>query len=208
LISINLLPKHLRRVKEPGYWRLIAVLFPLLIAGVLVAMQLSVNQTERNKRNEVEQLQARRDQLQEFVDKQRDLQAELQNLQIFQSLSSQVKENQINWTSEISSMLETLPAQGDALRPRISFNTISMQAVNPPSSTPDRFDGGTIKAEMNVSGEVANAEVLSEFIRSLENSSRFGVDFQSASLTEDSGFYSYNLTIASLTEGEATDETQ
>jgi len=208
LINVNLMPKHLRRVREPGYWRLIALLFPLLVFGVITALQFSVMQTENNKKNEVEQLQVRRDQLQEFVQKQRDLQAELQTLQVFESLSSQVKQDQILWTNELNGMLETLPARGDAVRPRISFDSISMQAVSPPSSSPDRFDGQTVDAEMNVNGEVISTEVLSEFIRSLETSQQYDVDFQSASLNEESGFYTYSMTIASLTGGDVSDEPQ
>ena len=208
MINVNLLPKHLRRVREPGYWRLIALLFPLLVFGVITALQFSVNQTANNKQNEVEQLQVRRDQLQEFVQKQRDLQAELQTLQVFESLSSQVKADQILWTNELSGMLETLPAQGDAVRPRISFDTIDMQAVSPPSANPERFDGQTVDAEMNVNGEVVSTEVLSEFIRSLETSQQYDVDFQSASLNEETGFYAYSMTIASLTGGEVSDEPQ
>ncbi len=197
MININLLPKHLRRVKEPAYWRLIAVLFPLLVFGVIGVLQFSVSQTERNKQNEVEQLQVQRDQLQEFVLKQRELQAELANLTVFESLRSQVKDNQILWTQQISSMLETLPAATSSGRPSVSFSSISMQS-SPPSSSPERFEGATTNAEISLNGEVVDAAILSEFIRTLENSSLFGVDFQSASLSEETGHYSFNMTLGAI----------
>ncbi len=208
MININLLPKHLRRVREPAYWRVIALLFPLLVFGVIGALQFSVIQTEKNKKNEVEQLQVRRQELQPFVQKRRELQAELQTLEVFGSLGNQIRQDQILWTEEIAGMLETLPAQGDAPRPRLSFNSLSMQAVVPPSSSPERFDGQTVKAEMTVSGEVINAEVLAEFIRTLEDSSHYDVDFQSASLQEETGFFNYSLTIASIAGNGADDEPQ
>ncbi len=198
MININLLPKHLRRVKEPAYWRLIAVLFPLLVFGVIGVLQFSVSQTERNKKNEVEQLQVQRDQLQEFVLKQRELQAELANLTIFESLRTQVKDNQILWTQQISNMLETLPAATSSGRPSVSFSSIGMQSVTPPSSSPERFEGATTNAEISLNGEAVDAAVLSEFIRTLENSSLFGVDFQSASLSEETGYYSFNMTLGAI----------
>ena len=198
MININLLPKHLRRVREPAYWRLIAIIFPLLVFGVIGAMQFSVMQTEKNKKNEVEQLQVRRQELQPFVQKRRELQAELQTLEIFSSLSNQIRQDQILWTEEIAGMLETLPAQGDSPRPRISFDSLSIQAVTPPSSNPERYDGQTFKAEMPVSGEVISAEVLAEFIRTLEDSIFYDVDFQSAAAQEDGNFFNYSITIASL----------
>ncbi len=198
MINVNLLPKHLRRVKEPAYWRLIAVLFPLLVFGVIAGLQFSVSQTEKNKQNTVEQLQVRRDQLQPFVQKQRELQTELQNLQVFENLSSQIKDGQIFWTAQVNSLLETLPARGNEERPRISFDNLSLQAVSPPTASEERFDGATIDAEMSISGQVVSTEVLSDFISALENSNNFGVDFQSASLEEASGYYTYNLTIGAL----------
>ena len=206
MINVNLLPKHLRRVKEPAYWRLIAVLFPLLVFAVIAGLQFSVSQTERNKKNTVEQLQVRRDQLQPFVQKQRELTRELQNLQVFESLSSQIRDGQIFWTSEVNGLLETLPAQGSAERPRISFDNLSLQAVSPPTSSEERFDGATIDAEMSISGQVISTEVLSEFIAALENSNNVGVDFQSASLEGESGYYTYNLTIGALANAEGGED--
>jgi type IV pilus assembly protein PilN len=46
MISINLLPKNLRRRSEPAYWRLVAVLIPLLVIGIAGFMQFSAGQTE------------------------------------------------------------------------------------------------------------------------------------------------------------------
>lgn len=198
MININLLPKHLKRVREPGYWKVVAVLFPLVVLGTLAFIQLSRNQTIANLEDEVVALEARREALQPFIEQQRALQARLQDLQALLAIRDQVQADRIFWTSEISGMLETLPAQGDAARPRIDFQSLSMQAVSPPQADPDRYEGRPIIAQMNVSGNVINTEVLSEFIRALETSERFGVDFQNAARQEDSGLYTYNLTVGAL----------
>jgi len=38
LININLLPKSLQRVREPGYWRVLAVVVPLAVGSVLFSI--------------------------------------------------------------------------------------------------------------------------------------------------------------------------
>jgi type IV pilus assembly protein PilN len=198
LININLLPKHLRRVREPGYWKLVAVLFPLVVFGTLGFLQFSRIQTISNLESEVADLEARRAALQPFIERQRELQTELRNIQALLAVRDQVQADRIFWTGEISGMLETLPAQGSAARPRIDFQSLSMQAVTPPQADPNRFEGRPIIAQMNVSGNVVDTATLSEFVRALETSSTFGVDFQNAARQQDSELYTYNLTIGAL----------
>ena len=197
LISINLLPKHLRRVREPGYWRIIAVLFPLLVLGTLGVIQFLQIQTENGKKREIAELEVRRDELQQYVDKQAQVQAQLAEVQSLIAIRDQVQQGRILWSNELTAMLKTLPAQGDAPRPRIEMQTISMQAAET-SSDPSKYEGQAISAEMQVSGKVLDTKALAEFIRALENSEDFGVQLQSFSREEDSGTYSYSLTIGAL----------
>ena len=207
MININLLPKHLKRVREPGYWKLVAVLFPLVVLGTLAFIQVSRNQTIANLNEEVAALQARKDALQPYIERQRQLQAQLEELNALLAIRDQVQANRIFWTAQISSMLETLPSQG-AARPRIDMQSLTMQAVTPPQTDPNRFEGRPIIAEMNVSGNVLNTEVLAEFIRALETSNAFGVDFQNASRQDDDGIYTYNLTVGALETSGAEAETR
>ena len=197
MISINLLPKHLRRVREPGYWRIIAVLFPLLVLGTLGVIQFLQIQTENGKKREIAELEVRRDELQQYVDKQAQVQAQLAEVQSLIAIRDQVQQGRILWSNELTAMLETLPAQGDAPRPRIEMQTISMQAAET-SSDPSKYEGQAISAEMQVSGKVLDTKALAEFMRALENSEDFGVQLQSFSREEDSGTYSYSLTIGAL----------
>ena len=80
MININLLPKNLRRVREPGYWRILAVLFPILVLAVAGGMQYFANATANNLQREK---LAREDQLallQPFLREQRDLISRQQQL--------------------------------------------------------------------------------------------------------------------------------
>mgnify|MGYP002778871034 CR=1 FL=1 len=198
MINVNLLPKHLKQVREPGYWKLVAVLFPLVVFGTLAFVQFTRSQTIANLEAEVAELQEQKAALQPFIAQQERLQAQLSELNALLAIRDQVQADRIFWTAEISGMLETLPAQGSAARPRIDMQSLSMQAVTPPQADPERFEGKGILAEMNVSGNVVSTEVLAEFIRALEDSEDFGVDFQNASRQEDSGLYTYTLNIGAF----------
>lgn len=203
MINVNLLPKNLRRVREPGYWRLLAVLVPLLVLAVIAAFQYFAWQTERNLEREV---QAREDQLvllEPFLEEQEALQARQRQLNELIAVSREVRENRIAWSGEIVSLLETLPARGGGERPAIDFRDLNMQAVTPPSSDPERFEGDEVVAEMSISGNVVDLDVLASFVRNLEDATDFGVLFQNANRDgeEDEALYAYSLTVGATDEG-------
>ncbi len=202
MININLLPKNLRRVREPGYWRVLAVLFPLLVLGAAVVFQVLAYQTVQNLEQDK---QAREDQLallQPYLREQRDLLARQTQLNQLISIARAVRENQITWTGEIAGLLETLPARGTGAQPNIDFKSLNMQAVVPARADPNKYEGQPVVAEMNVSGEVVDPETLAQFIRALEQSRNYGVAFQSASRSGDQELYGYNLTVGALAEGQ------
>jgi type IV pilus assembly protein PilN len=198
LINVNLLPKHLRRVREPGYWRIIAVVFPLLVLGALGVVQFIYMQTENNLKAEKVEKETKVAELQQYVNKQAEVQAQLEQVQILIGIRDQVQANTIQWTNEIARLMEYWPAPSPSGRPSISFNSLTMQATDAASSDPTRYEGKTTIAEMNVSGEVVSTEVLSQFIKTLEDSEDFGVSFQNASRTEETGNYTYSLTIGAV----------
>jgi type IV pilus assembly protein PilN len=194
LINVNLLPKHLRRVREPGYWRVIAVLFPLIVLGALGVVQFLYSQTENNLKAEKLEKETKKNELQQYIQEQESLNAQLAQVQILIGIRDQVKQNTIEWTNELSALLELLPAPQANGRPTVSFNSLTMQA-SAGEADPNRYEGQSVIAEMNVSGEAVNTEILSQFIKTLEDSEDFAVSFQNASRTEDTGNYTYSLTI-------------
>ena len=197
MININLLPKNLRRVREPGYWRLLAVLFPILVIAVAGGMQYFANATVNNLQREK---LAREDQLallQPFLREQRDLISRQQQLNQLIAVAQSVRQNTIVWSSEISGLLETLPVGGGET-PVIDFTSLSMQSVVPPRADPNRYEGRPVIAEMNVSGSVVDSEVLAEFIRALESSDTYGVLFQNAQRQGDDELFNYSLTVGAV----------
>jgi len=201
LININLLPKALKRVREPGYWRVLAVAFPLLVAGVIVGIQVLTNQTITNLERDV---QIREDQLallQPFLAEQRDLQQRQQALRQLISIAEEVRRGRVVWTAEIAALLELLPPRLDAGTPSIDFRNLNMRSIYPPTSDPNRFEGSPIVTEMSIAGTVDGPETLARFVRSLEGANDFGVLFQNASRDGDTPMFTYNLTVGGFTGG-------
>jgi type IV pilus assembly protein PilN len=203
LININLLPKALKRIREPGYWRVLAVAFPLLVGGVIVGIQVLTNQTITNLERDV---QVREDQLallQPFLAEQRDLQQRQQALRQLISIAEEVRRGRVVWTAEIANLLELLPPALDADTPSIDFQNLNMRAIWPPTSSAERFEGLSVITEMSISGRADGPETLARFVRSLENAQEFGVLFQNASRDGDSDRFTYSLTVGGFSGGGA-----
>jgi type IV pilus assembly protein PilN len=198
LINVNLLPKHLRRVREPGYWRIIAVLFPLIVLGALGVVQFLYSQTERNLNAEKLEKETKVAELQEFVNKQAQVQAQLEQVQVLIGIRDQVQQNTIEWTNELAALLEMLPASQTNGRPSISFSSLTMQGADAASADPNRYEGQSVVAEMNVSGDVVSTEVLAQFMKTLEDSDKFEAIFGNATRNEDTGNYTYTMTIGAV----------
>jgi type IV pilus assembly protein PilN len=198
LINVNLLPKHLRRVREPGYWRIIAVLFPLIVLGALGVVQFLYSQTERNLKAEKLEKETKVAELQQYVNKQAEVQAQLEQVNILIGIRDQVQQNTIEWTNELAALLEMLPAAQTSGRPSLSFSSLTMQGADAASIDPNRYEGQSVVAEMNVSGDVVSTEVLAQFMKSLEDSEKFEAVFGNATRNEETGTYTYSMTIGAV----------
>lgn len=202
MININLLPKNLRRRREPGYWRLIAVVLPLVVFGVVLFMQLTANQQVRALSEEKDLKEIRLATLQDAIREQQELQARLEQLNQLIAIRNTVREGNITWSAEIATMLETLPPRQSAAQPSIAFENLSMRVLSEDErqslQNSGIYDGALAKAEMEVQGSALNAAQLADYLAALEDSPLFGVTFGSASRDEETGIYSFNLTIGAL----------
>lgn len=202
MININLLPKNLRRVREPGYWRLLAVAFPLLVFAVAFVFQFFAYRTVQNLEQELATKQDQLALLQPFIDEQEQLLARQRQLNELISIAQAVRENRIVWTGEIAGLLELLPAATEGGRPSIDFNSVTMRSLGGPQEDPARYEGQPVVAELSINGEVVNVAVLADFVQALENSSQYGVVFQNASRQDETDNYTYSLTTGAIGEQE------
>jgi type IV pilus assembly protein PilN len=198
LININLLPKNLRRVREPGYWRLLAVAFPLLVFAVVFVFQFFAYRTVQNLEQELATKQDQLALLQPFLQEQEQLLQRQRQLNELIVIAQAVRQNRIVWTSEISGLLELLPPATETGRPSIDFSSVSMRALGGQQQSPERFEGQPVVAEVSINGEVVNIGVLADFVQALEDSQNYGVVFQNASRQAETEIYTYSLTTGAL----------
>lgn len=200
MINVNLLPKNLRRVREPGYWRLLAVAFPLLVLAVAGTLQVLAQRTAVNLEDDRANRQAQVELLQPFIDERARLVARQRQLNELIAVGQAVRENRIAWTGEIIELIETLPPQGDASRPLVDFRSISMRSLGGTNVDPAQYEGAPVMAEFSVNGTATDLDALAAFVRTLEDSSDFGVRFQNASADDETGSFTYALTIGAIAE--------
>ncbi len=194
MININLLPKNLRRRREPGYWRLVAVLFPLLALAIVVFAQVSANQTVANLRQDKDMHELQVAQLRPALQEQQQLQSRQKALNSLIAVANSVHSGRVVWSAEFLNMLETLPSREGSGQPKIAFSNLTMRATN-------QQQGKGPVAELSVQGTALSTATLAAYVRALQDSSLFDVDFNSASRQGDTGLYQFSLSIDALKAG-------
>lgn len=200
MININLLPKHLRWVREPAHWRLLAVLFPIIaFAVVFLVHTLTVDTVAQLSTDLViveDQLAVLAPQTAEhgrLLNRQ-------QQLNSLVGIARDLAVDKVHWSAELLDLLSHLPrnAAGELI---IEFSSVSVRALNPPQRNPDMYEGRTYYTEFQVSGRALSYEAITEFVRIIEGSQHFGVQFHNASRSGSDEEHSFSLTIVSLGTG-------
>ena len=193
MIRLNLLPKNLRRRVEPGWWRLLALLFALVVLGVLGLVHYTAY-------TELSLAKAERDQLQAEVEASRPVIAEL-------GRACQVvplKNNAVPWSQYLAAFINQLPRAGGRLE--VALRSVSARALSEEEAArlaqEGTYDGKRIRVEFALQGEALSREALVRFIRAFETSPRFGIEFQGASLDEGRGLYTFSARVGA-TGGES-----
>lgn len=204
MININLLPKTLIRKREPRHWKLISILLPILVLGSIFSMQVLTNLQERSLKQEKNELELTRREMQKHLDEFNFLNSRKSDLEELMAIRDSVKDDYILWSDEISLMIETLPAPTGEL-PRIAFNDLNIRALEPRER--DRlmqdqtYEGLDAGAEMEISGTALDSQALSNYLRRLQESPIFGVAFKDASLDEETGSYTFDLSVGAIAKG-------
>lgn len=192
LISINLLPKNLQRRREPGYWRLIAFALPILvflvIGGLQVVAHLQLGSLERERAHK----QATYDELRQYIQERDALLIKQRDLQAIIAIRDEVRSGQIIWSKEMAEMIETIPAPIDG-EMQVSITTLGMFAIEGDPSDAAIYEGISADAYMGVVGVARDANTLAQYIRSLEESAKLAVVFESA--VRDDALDTYNFTM-------------
>lgn len=209
MINVNLLPKNLRRKRESGIWKLLYVAIPLITLVVIAAIQIAANNRERSLISTRDGLELDLVRLQPFVDEQQALQARQQSLNELIAVDQSVREGQVVWSSELFSLLETLPPQGNTLEPSIVFDSLSI------AKDEQDFTNFTANLVADISGRARDSTSLLTYLRILETTDVYDFEFggatqepnQQETVTEIDPLapFNFTLTIGTIVES-GTDE--
>jgi type IV pilus assembly protein PilN len=188
LISINLLPKTLRKRVEPGWWRLIAIAIPVVVLGMVLGLQLGLN-------NQISGLTAQRDQLdtevkalQKYVDGNTALIAQQKELEVTTAIKAQLEQARVRWSEQLTAFVKKIPAS--TLHPNIpavSLKTLAVKHLTPAESqakaATGAYDKKPITTEFTLSGEAETLPDITKYITAFEEDPKFGIEFGGSSRT-------------------------
>jgi Tfp pilus assembly protein PilN len=204
LINVNLLPKNLRRKRESGIWKLLYVAIPLITLIVIATIQIAANNRERSLIQTRDGLEIDLVRLQPFVDEQQALQARQQALNELISVDQSVREGRVVWSSELFSLLETLPPQGNTLEPSIVFDSLNM------TKDEQDFTNFTANLVAEISGRARDSASLLTYLRILEATDMYDFEFggatqepnQQETVTEidPTAPFNFTLTVGTIVE--------
>lgn len=197
MININLLPRHLRWVREPAHWRLLAILFPIVVGAALFLVHTVTQDSIDQLRTEVASTNDQLVLLAPHVAEHERLLHQQQQLNSLVSIANELTQGQVHWSSELLALLGHLP-RNNAGELIVEFSNVSVRAINPPTRNTDLYRGRPYYTEFQVSGRALTYDAVTEFVRTLEASDAFGVQFHSAQRAGDNEMYSYSLTVVSL----------
>jgi type IV pilus assembly protein PilN len=198
LIKINLLPKTLRKRVEPGWWRLIAVAFPVITLGVVGFLQFGISSTVAGLTENRDQLQAEVTALDRYVRDQKALQAQQNELNGIIAIDNALRKDTVRWSSQITSFVERIPRSLTG-RPIVALNNLSLRRVDAAAqqqfATNGTYDGKAVTGELSFTAEAVSMADVVRFVQTFERSKDFGIQFNQAQLQPQRGTYQFNATI-------------
>jgi len=204
LIRLNLLPKNLRRRVEPGWWRLLALLFALVVLGVLGLVHYTAYTELSLAKAERDQLQAEVEALRPFIAELGRLQEERKALEALLAIREGLEKDAVPWSRYLAAFINQIPRAGE--RFEVALRSVNARALSEEEAArlaqEGTYDGKRIRVEFALQGEALSREALVRFIQAFETSPRFGIEFQGASLDEARGLYTFSARVG-VTGGES-----
>ncbi len=115
MIRLNLLPKNLRRRVEPGWWRLAAALFALVVLGTLGFLHYTAYTELSLARSERDALRAEVEALKPFIVEQNRLVQERKTLEALLAIREGLRKNFVPWSEYLAAFINQIPKEGGRL---------------------------------------------------------------------------------------------
>jgi len=197
LIRLNLLPKNLRRRVEPGWWRLVAALFALVVLLVLGFLHYTAYTELSLAKEERDALRAEVEALRPFIQEQNRLQQERKALEALLAIREGLRKNFVPWSEYLATFINQIPREGG--RFPVALRSVGTRALTEEEAAQQAqngaFDGKKVRVEFTLQGEALNQSALVRFIQAFEASPRFGIEFQGASLDQNRGLYTFSARV-------------
>ncbi len=206
MIKLNLLPKNLRRRVEPGWWRLAAAAVVLAALGVVAFLHISTLSRVQALENQRDQLQVEVDVLRPFIAEQNRLNQQQRELEQLLAVRNQLRERFVPWSDNLAQVINQIPREGR--RFGVALRSIGTKSLTPQEIQSNvqngLYDGKPVSIEFNLQGEAIGQNALIRFVEAFENSPRFGINFQNASLDQTRQLYTFGATIGLVGQAAAT----
>lgn len=204
MIRLNLLPKNLRRRVEPGWWRLVAILFALAVLMTLGILHYSTQSQLSALRLERDTLRAEVEALKPFIAEQNRLQQERKALESLLAIRESLRKGFAPWSEYLSQFIRQIPREGN--RFGVALKSVGTRLLSEEEAKRQAeagsYDGKPVQVEFTLQGEALSQAALVRFIQAFETSPRFGINFQGASLDAARGVYTFSATVGLVPGGE------
>lgn len=195
MISLNLLPKNLRRRVEPGWWRLVAAMFVVTTLLLVGYLDFSTRSQLRALQNERDQLKVEVEVLQKYIQDQRRLVQEQGDLQKLLAVRNQLQQKYVPWSDNVSTVLGQFPGTKAGLALKTVGTKLLSASETQSQQTAGNYDGKPVSVEFSVQGEASSQAALIRFIDAYESNPNFGINFQQTALDENRDVYTFAATI-------------
>ena len=201
MIKINLLPKTLRKRVEPGWWRIIAVAFPVVTLAIVGITQWGLSNTITQLGSQRDQLNLEVNALDRYVKGQQQLNAQQRELESIVSIKSALERDAVKWSSQLSAFVEKMPRSNGA-RTAVALRSLSLRRVAPAAagSPTVNYDGKNVTSEFAIQADAPQMGDIIRFVNAFETDPKFGIQFNQASYTKESNRYQFTATIGLVTD--------
>ena len=193
MISVNLLPKDLRRATGPDYWRLAAGALALAALIGMLALQLTVSSTLAQLGRQSEEANSEIAALAPNLRERDQLRAQETQLSAVTAVADTLRAGQSSWSADLARFVRQFPQSAP---PLIALSSLNMRKVDAGAvQQSGAYDGKPVTKEVQVSGKARSSGALVRFLNAFEQAPDFGVQFQNAQRDPTGGDYTFAVTV-------------